>query len=352
MNSIGETLPELEQTRRLNPLPRRSLLRLGAMWALVSVGAAGCGGGSPVAVLPGGGGTGDIPPPPPPSTPSTPTPAGAVPVAGGAYGALTALQPAQLNGMSWPLAAAVNVLIDDVEESSLQIGMIARLTGGLDAGGASGLANEVLVRPSLRGPLSGLDAQGFTVNGVRVNLAATTQWAAGAVLSALRNGDVVQVHGHIHPVGATGAQLLATRVLRTTQRASLGIALGIQRPSLGSVANSLTINGLAFGTASALLANGAAAAPRDGALVHVVFEVQSDGSRRATQLAPVLPSLLADSTVRIQGFAYADGVSTDLRIADVPLDLPSAISRSSVEGRLVIASGLYRQGRLQVTALV
>ena len=177
---------------------RRWIAGLGAL-ALVALLAslASCGGGSTVAIN-GGVGTGGT---------------------GISTGTVTGFGSVVLDGTPYNSASSLYYAgtDQDAEEqtTSTAVGLGDRLEIRLDA---NGQPTKVVIDPELMGPVSDLSANGFTINGVRVQI--NTNPAAGPItyysglngFSSLSNGMQLEVHGAFGLDSSGQGYVQATRI--------------------------------------------------------------------------------------------------------------------------------------------
>jgi len=197
-------------------------------WLLASAATlAGCGGGGSnlSSALPGTGGTGI-----------------------GVQGTITGFGSVIVNGKKFDDHAA-NIYMDGVASSSteLRIGMVANISGSLDAGSAAGTASRIDVWSIASGlPLS-VDVNGssFQLAGMTFSTDVSTTYEGVASLSAITSSTPVTVWGV--QTSANGSNRLATRikVLASTPASIVSTGL-LNTNASGNSLNGMPLNGISL----------------------------------------------------------------------------------------------------------
>lgn len=122
-----------------------------------------------------------------------------------------------VNGVRFDDSAAESagrVTDDDgksIASSSLGLGMTVEVSGSVNDDG-TGSASSINVFSELQGPISNLEANTFSILGFNITVSSATVFEDFAGLSALANGNIVEVHGT-----RSGNAITATRIeLKTT----------------------------------------------------------------------------------------------------------------------------------------
>ncbi len=327
------------------PCSRRSALRLGALFAATGAQLlSACGGNDVVAVIPGGGGTGVLPPPAP--TPATPGPAGATGANSlinfGVFGAVTALSPLTVAGVAWQVPTTANIQLDDPDASRIELGMLVRVLGTQSPDGQA-VAADLVARTALRGAIERVSNGLFFVGATGVQHTQTTQ--------SFRPGERVCVYGHLlpsptaDPFAGQDSAVLATRVTTVVNEPASERSSGVARtePCNSCAPQGFRINGVAFRTDPSTLSAGLTLPLKNASLVHVRHDAAGGPAPKpALQVSAHLASLPDDIGVRLEGHVYQhpDG---SLRLNDVVLVGDAA---TPFLAQLVRARGQHRNGQL------
>lgn len=213
-------------TRHCKPALRSTVLCLAVLTALSACG--------------GGGGTG---------TTTTPVASASAPQ-DGAVGTITGFGSVIINGVRYDDSAAT--VKDDsgntIASSKLALGMTVQLKGKNNDDG-SGSASGIDVFSELQGPVSALNLAGssFSLFGFTVQTNAKTVFADATGLSALADGNIVEVYGL-----RNGTTITATRIERKTPAAgAVVVKLRGALSGLNSASTSFTLGGLVINYGSA-----------------------------------------------------------------------------------------------------
>ncbi len=172
----------------------------------------GCG-GDLVAVAPGGGGTGVVPPD------------DRVFVA---VGPVTSVSPLVVNSITFNTAGTpIAIESGDDDGKGLQIGMVVRVNARTADNGASVKALLVNTGAELRGPISKVDAKTLTFEslGVSIEVDAATHFEGLANgIESMRTNDYVQVHGFPSGDNRIRATLVKSRPASTVVKLTANVS--------------------------------------------------------------------------------------------------------------------------------
>jgi hypothetical protein len=307
-----------------------------------------CGGGPEGDVNPGGGGT---------ACPGC-EPVG-VPPAGVTLGAVAGTSPLQVNGITFSVLPGTSVVVADGDDDGRgpQVGMIARVQGGLGAGSLTGTVNSLGINAELRGPIQAIDAAAgrFTLLGVAVQTNTTTSFEyqpSGVDPMPLKVGDMLQVHGYTN-----GSTLAATRVIkRVTNNVfkTTGAVSYANCPNCQTFGRAFFLGSLYVSVPENVVLKGVSWPVAEGALVRVKLEgAPVNGFASAAEIAAYGGApLLADAITRLRGFvAQRDGAQFQVQGIAAALAAQVEFSQGTAadfaNGRLVEVQGIYRSGIIQ-----
>ncbi|MEC5216940.1 hypothetical protein RCH09_001894 [Actimicrobium sp. GrIS 1.19] len=162
-----------------------------------------CGGGGGSVASVGSGGTGGA---------GTPV----VSASAGFSGPISGFGSVIVNGVRLDTSSSsLAVTTDDdtpATENDLRLGMIIDVDGSRNDDGVTGAAQTIISHSAVRGPITTIpNFTQFTILGLTVTVKPATVFDGVTGLSALKAGDLIEVHGI--PDGADG--LIATRIERT-----------------------------------------------------------------------------------------------------------------------------------------
>ncbi len=299
-------LNQLNQLNQLTDLAKLAHTRLTRRSWLVLTGAAlaGCGGGggsSPMAALPGTGGTGS-------------------PVF--AQGTISGFGSVIINGVRFDDGLA-SVTVDGVTAVStdLRLGMVAGIQGSRSAADATQVtASSIEVWSIAQGAVTSADAGEFELAGMTIQTDSNTTFDGLNASSDLRTGSRVAVWGM--PAGANSDHWLATRVaLLTATTALTTVSSGVIDASHdGLKLNELTLTG----SLSAALVT--------GQWVRVVGSLSLDRhSLAVTDVQQTNPGLAQKShsdsgtEVEIEGFVTTVVSASRLMLGQTEVDVSNAV---------------------------
>jgi Domain of unknown function (DUF5666) len=221
-----------------------------------------------------------------------------------AIGAISGFGSIIVNGVRYDDSAAK--VMDDNGTSrstnSLGIGMMVELKGRVrDDGTGTGSASDITLFSELQGPISNLNiaAGTFTVLGLNVSVSAATAFQDVSGLSALANGNIVEVYGL-----RSGTNIAASRIEKQSPVAGATVTkLRGQVSAVNTASNTFTVAGVTVNFANAVVTPNAAAIA-NGSFVKVSSTTSSTGNT------------LTASRVNVIGarqFALADGAKSEIQ---------------------------------------
>ncbi|MDH3491781.1 MAG: DUF5666 domain-containing protein [Gammaproteobacteria bacterium] len=181
-----------------------------------------------------------------------------------AHGVITGLGGVAVNGVDYSAnAATVTINGRPGTLSELRLGQIVTVTGRINSGGQSGVANRIDLETNLIGPVESIDAAigQLVVMGQTVTRNASTLFANGIdpfTFAGLAVGSVVQISGY---ADATGA-IRATRIDPAVGNAELQILGTVAGLDLANLL--FTINRLTVDYSNAVFIDLPGGAPSDG----------------------------------------------------------------------------------------
>lgn len=256
-----------------------------------------------------------------------------------------------VNGLRYDTQTAVGQVED--APNGLQLGMSAKVTGPVNADFTRGVARLVESAADIRGPVASVNlATGsFVILGTTVTTDEATVWADAPGLSAIANGQTLQVWGL---PGAPGV-LRATRIEQ--RPASSSILTGTVQ-NLSASGRSFSLGGVVvdYGRA-AQVAGPYGTSLSNGTLVRVRGDLAPNGRLVATQVQWWYPLPTADATT-----AQFAGIVTDfaglgsLRVLGFPVDASGAAISGGPAGSIgngvkVEVGGTVVGGVLRATKL-
>ncbi|MGL4575433.1 MAG: DUF5666 domain-containing protein [Burkholderiaceae bacterium] len=328
-----------------------TLLKHALICSLVSL--AGCGvGGVDGDVTPGGGGTAC------PGCEPVAMPAAAT------IGPVSATAPLTVNGIVFSPAGspALNIADGDDDGRGAQPGMMARVQGGLGAGGTTGTVTSLEINAEIRGPIQSLDeaAGRFTIMGITVQANANTTFEyqpAGVDPMPLKVGDSLQVHGY-----AYGDQVLATRIVkRVTNNVfkTTGVVSYTNCPNCTTFGRAFRLGSLLVSVPESVVLRGVSWPVPEGTVVRVkAAEAPTNGFVTATEISDYGGApMLADAMTKVRGYvSNLNGSAFKLHGIASTLAAQAVFTGGSAadfaNGRLVEVQGIYRGGMIQVTAVL
>lgn len=259
-----------------------------------------------------------------------------------ASGAVTAKGSIFVNGVEYRTdgarfereGEAETVLAGD--DSVLQVGMVVRVEGALDAGGSSGLAERIRFEDLVEGPVTAVTISATQVKTALVlgQTVIADQTTPG--FAALVAGAVVEVSGFVRPDGSLQASFIQ---LKANSLAEFEVAGGVfevqgRIASLDAMAQTFNLGALSVDFAGIQPRN-LAAAPNgnleNGVLVEVKGRVLVESRLTA-----------ADIEVRTPGLGVADHVRAEVEGLVTELDRTAATL--TLNGQPVDFSGAAFQG--------
>jgi hypothetical protein len=177
-----------------------------------------------------------------------------------AIGAISGFGSIIVNGVRYDDSAA-KVMDDNGTSrstSSLGMGMMVEVKGSVrDDGSGTGSASDITLFSELQGPISNLNvaAGTFTVLGLTVSASAATAFQDVSGLSALANGNIVEVYGL-----RSGTSIVASRIEKQSPVVGATVTkLRGQVAAVNTAANTFTVSGVTVNFANAVVTPNAAA---------------------------------------------------------------------------------------------
>lgn len=229
------------------------------------------------------------------------------------------------------------------DRSELRLGMRLEIAGGAvtddSDGGRSARASRVCIVAELLAPVTAIDTGGALIEvlgqAVRINATTVIDGVAGGV-TALRVGDVVEVHGFVEP-GAFVDRYVATRVERRSVPPAAYRVRGLVR-ELDTAARTLRVGSQRFD----LAAVGLPADLANGRVVRLVVGTAMVGTRWPASAITVVARTPPDSDeAQVEGLVSALTSVTRFEVNGLAVDASAA---SFVNG----ASGVVLGARVKV----
>lgn len=189
---------------------------------------------------------------------------------------------------------------NSISASSLGLGMTVEVSGSVNDDG-TGSASSINVFSEVQGPISNLNAAAgtFSILGFDIKVSGATVFEDFAGLSALVNGNIVEVHG-----SRSGNAIMASRIERKTpiSAADTRIKIRGQISGLNTAANTFTIGTVTVNYAGAQVSPNTAALA-DGGFVKVRSTLNATGNTVTATRIQVVGS---------RPFGFADGGKSEL----------------------------------------
>ncbi len=176
-------------------------------------------------------------------------------------GTITKFGSVWVNGVEFETTATqVKLEGASAPTTALKLGMVVTVKGKINADGISGIADTILAEEVIKGPISAMGTNSFTVLGQDIVVNEATRFEDNLMLNALAAGDLIEVSGIVKSAGV----ITATRVERKTELTEYKL-MGVVS-SLMPGAHTFMIGGLTVNYANVELPSGV---PADGSLVEV-----------------------------------------------------------------------------------
>jgi len=198
-----------------------------ALYTLVLLGLASCGGGG--STLAGEGGVGS----------------GGTGITGGTVGYVAGFGSIYVNGIRYEIGSASLNVVDD---SALKLGMSVKVLGTVSADSSTGTASSVESQAEAQGQVSSLNAAAgtFSVEGLSVSTDTETIFDGVTALAQLANGDWVKVYGQAWGAG----QLRASRIEKISASATRVLSGAVSGLNTAQQTFALGNYTVAYGSAS------------------------------------------------------------------------------------------------------
>jgi len=179
-------------------------------------------------------------------------------------GAISAFGSIVVNGVTFDVdQASVTIDGEPSAPADLQLGMVAAVSGTIDAGGRTGVAETVVVELLVQGPVQSVDPASGTIRALSQSiLSDATTVFDGVSLPDLAPGDAIAVSGFFDAEG----RIRASRVSPPIED-EIALIGTIQDLDLG--ASTFRLNALVVRFGSALIKNAPPGGLADGLLVEV-----------------------------------------------------------------------------------
>lgn len=250
-------------------------------------------------------------------------------------GPISGLGSVTVNGVRFSSSDAT--LSDDdgagLRSDDLKLGQTVRVSGSSDDTTSLGNATAVVVQRGLQGAVSAVNvaAGTFTLLGQLVTTNSSTTYEGLTGLTALADGNTVEVYGVVQPAGG----ILATRVERKT---ITGTTLRGRVSNLNTTAKTFTVGTLLVNytnaTVNGTLTNGsvvkvkAATAPVANLLNASSVKLSDDSAAYTSAGA---------ASIKIKGVAESAPSAGKLNVSGTPVD----ISNATLKGGTVVTTGAF-----------
>lgn len=250
-------------------------------------------------------------------------------------GPISGLGSVTVNGVRFSSSDAT--LSDDdgagLRSDDLKLGQTVRVSGSSDDTTSLGNATAVVVQRGLQGAVSAVNvaAGTFTLLGQLVTTNSSTTYEGLTGLTALADGNTVEVYGVVQPAGG----ILATRVERKT---ITGTTLRGRVSNLNTTAKTFTVGTLLVNytnaTVNGTLTNGsvvkvkAATAPVANLLNASSVKLSDDNAAYTSAGA---------ASIKIKGVAESAPSAGKLNVSGTPVD----ISNATLKGGTVVTAGAF-----------
>ncbi len=250
-------------------------------------------------------------------------------------GPISGLGSVTVNGVRFSSSDAT--LSDDdgagLRSDDLKLGQTVRVSGSSDDTTSLGNATAVVVQRGLQGAVSAVNvaAGTFTLLGQLVTTNSSTTYEGLTGLTALADGNTVEVYGVVQPAGG----ILATRLERKT---ITGTTLRGRVSNLNTTAKTFTVGTLLVNytnaTVNGTLTNGsvvkvkAATAPVANLLNASSVKLSDDSAAYTSAGA---------ASIKIKGVAESAPSAGKLNVSGTPVD----ISNATLKGGTVVTAGAF-----------
>ncbi len=250
-------------------------------------------------------------------------------------GPISGLGSVTVNGVRFSSSDAA--LSDDdgagLRSDDLKLGQTVRVSGSSDDTTSLGNATAVVIQRGLQGAVSAVNvaAGTFTLLGQLVTTHSSTTYEGLTGLTALADGNTVEVYGVVQPAGG----ILATRVERKT---ITGTTLRGRVSNLNTTAKTFTVGTLLVNytnaTVNGTLTNGsvvkvkAATAPVANLLNASSVKLSDDSAAYTSAGA---------ASIKIKGVAESAPSAGKLNVSGTPVD----ISNATLKGGTVVTAGAF-----------
>ena len=227
-----------------------------------------------------------------------------------------------VNGVRYDTNQAVFLIDGELGyETDLQVGQVVTVFGSIDAGGTTGIADLVIYEDAVEGPVTGVDPllNQITVLGQTVIVSDDTSYSfrEGAdSLSDLRDGDIVEVSGHVNAEGV----IVATHVGRAAVHDGFDVTGEVS--SVSSDSYRLTIGGLTVDFSAANVYGLPGGVPEVGQQIEVTGgyasgEFVAASISNATRAIAAIPG----DEVEIEGLVTNYAAPWDFEVDGVPVSI-------------------------------
>lgn len=277
-------------------------------------------------------------------------------------GPITGFGSIYVTNVQWKIAGA-SVLIDGApgSASELDVGMVVRVQGDFDAGGATATAISVVADDAIEGPIDAAPTSPgpgliqFTIFGQTVEAEdGVTVFADGATFDGLMADDVVEVHGVVDQGGTIVATRIALRgALMLPQHVELRGAVSALTPSQFTLGGIVTIE-LVPGTTTFRDGITSWNDLQDGQLVEVEGQLVNPNQIEAGVIELESNGIGVDDIgeLKLRGFVSGFVSTADFQVSGVPVDasgatfLPAPLEGSIGNGDYVEVEGRLSSGTL------
>lgn len=237
-------------------------------------------------------------------------------------GTVTQFGSIYVNGVRYDTDQAV-FLIDGKlgYETDLQVGQVVTVFGSIDAGGTTGIADLVIYEDAVEGPVTGVDPllNQLTVLGQTVMVSDDTSYSIREdvdSLSDLRDGDMVEVSGHVNAEGV----IVATHIGSATVDDDFEVTGTVL--SVSSDSYRLTIGGLSVDFSAANVYGLPCGTPEVGQQIEVTGSYAS-GEFIAASISNATRAIaaIAGDEVEIEGLVTNYAAPWDFEVDGMPVSI-------------------------------
>lgn len=248
--------------------------------------------------------------------------AGGAPVT--SKGTLTQFSSIYVNGVRYNTDQTMFIIDGELGyESDLRVGQIVTVFGSIDAGGTSGTADLVIFEDAVEGPVTAVQPvlNQLTVLGQTVIVNSDTSYSVREGIDSiadLRDGDIVEVSGHVNAEGA----VVATHIGSAAMNEAFEVTGNVS--SVSNDSYRLTIGALDVDFSTANVYGLSGGTPQVGQHIEVTGnQLNAAGEFVATRISSVLQpvSAIAGDEVEVEGLV-SDYVSPwNFEVDGVPVSI-------------------------------